>query len=132
MPWRRNNLKSVTVHLLATSIVANGFVGYAQSGVCTDLPSARFSSECSRSRCCCCPATGEGQSCCCGPQQNPPLPPAAALDEGRVGLNWMQWVNPPSVVFEVAACERGAPLPSQHLFFPLGRSVQLLLCIWRI
>ena len=129
----RKTLKLVTTLPLVVAIVTTGFAPVTRaSGPCIERDGVKLKRSCATSGRCCCAATAESRTCCCRQDKNPPPPPLTAPNDPERTLKLVPWVNAPSGEFVIITRER-ASLPYCGGFYsPLKRSVQTLLCVWRI
>jgi hypothetical protein len=132
MLLRHEKLKAAAILLLVVTVATSGFTPSAY-GACvfSDFQRDRSASKCSGSRCSCSTAKSEVRACCCDKREPAPAPsPVAAW--GKVGgdLNWIHWAYPPAAV--VADDAQVAREQRDSATNVLTRSIQSVLCIWRI
>ena len=128
----RKTLKLLTTLPLLVAIVATGFVPVTRaSSPCFEGNGVKLKSACATSRKCCCGMAGDSRTCsCCRDNESPPPPPATPIEPERT-YKWMPWADA-SAAFVIVTCERAILSQGSGLYSPLKRSVQSLLCIWRI
>jgi hypothetical protein len=124
-----DNLKVVFALLLTGSIAASGFAECGSTRFCTSVAGA--TSNCAAAECCCCRRTNESRTCCCASKESPPGPTTGSNQAGD-GLKWLSWAQAELEVASIIPIGLETTQPSSQLLTPVRRSVQLLLCIWRL
>jgi hypothetical protein len=127
---RHSKLKAAITLVLATSVAAGGFGQALCAGnPCAD--SSGTSPRCCGPQCVCPEAATEVRACCCGKHQSSPSPvPARMSAKAGVELSWIPWASPPAALVAIAALPHAGESVSSSP--AIERSVQSVLCIWRI
>jgi hypothetical protein len=132
MLWRRDKLKAAAILLLVAAVATSGFSNSTCGArVCSDFQSERTASKCSRSRCSCSTAESEIRACCCGEREQTPAPsPVAGWGKAGGELTWIHCAYPPAAV--VAQDAHAVTEQRDSATAVLNRSIQSVLCVWRI
>lgn len=94
---------------------------------------ANSGTACPRERACCCGAKAQPRGCSCHRNDKTPLAPSSAPYGLERVLKSVPWMVSPAPPCAVVAPEQAVRLQTVNLFFsPCERSVQSLLCVWRI
>ena len=130
---RCKNLKVATTLLLLVAIATTGFAPVAHAtGLCLERDGVKPVSDCATSAPCCCGTSPDTRACCCRQNETPsPQPPATPNDTGRT-IKWMPWIEAAFGHLMTAPPARSNSLPLRSFFTPFQRSIQSLLCVWRI
>jgi hypothetical protein len=80
---------------------------------------------------CCCGAKAAPRACACQRPNERPVAPPPVRDDSRA-LELAPWIASLATVWMAAAAESAAPAGPCDFFTPTSRSVQTLLCVWRI
>jgi hypothetical protein len=128
MNLRHDNLKVVVALLLTGSIAVGGLTECGSTRLCTNVAGA--TSSCAVSERCCCRRSGETGTCCCA-AESPPSPITASKQSDQ-GLKWLSWAKPALALTSLISTGLEAPQHGGQLLAPVRRSVQLLLCTWRL
>lgn len=130
-----NNLKFANRLLLLVVIAATGFAPVAHAtGPCLEKDGVKSLLDCAASAPCCCGTSPNTRACCCRGNDTPsPQLPAIPNDTSRT-VKWMPWIDAALCHLTLAPSERSNSLPARSFFFftPFQRSIQSLLCVWRI
>jgi hypothetical protein len=132
MLLRHDKVKAAAILLLVASIATSGFTKSACSaGACSDFQTDRPVSKCCGSRCSCFTAESEVRACCCGQREQSPAPsPVAARGKVSGDLTWIPGAYLPSAV--VVDDTQAVTEQRDSAATVLTRSIQSLLCIWRL
>jgi len=128
----RKTLKLVTTLPLLVAIVATGFVPVTRASDPCVGDGVKPKPACAASSRCCCKATAGSRACCCRRDNDSPPPPPATPNDSARALKWVPWVDAPSRIFVIVARQRASFAHGGGFYTSLQRSVQTLLCIWRI
>ena len=124
-----------TISRIATSLlglVAIGSMGFAAPRQCGDLKPRDPKSICGIDRPCCCGTTATSGACCCHRDEETPTPlPAPPDDQGRMQM-WVPWIGTPSALVVLVPREQADVVPFSSFISTFARSVQSLLCVWRV
>jgi hypothetical protein len=127
-----NNLKAATTLGTLVVVVVAGFTPVARAGRCIEHCRVTPAAGCVTAAPCCCGTTSETRACRCRQNGSPePQPPATPNDTGRT-IKWIPWLDTPQGLLTKDAPERSRFLPPVSFHTPIQRSIQSLLCIWRI
>jgi hypothetical protein len=129
---RSRKLKATLPLLLAMSIAVSGFGDLALAGRCTAAPDTARSLPCCANQCCCSGETGELRACCCVKKLPTPQPPTSSVNASPLELK-LALSTHPAFAFATLTQVNGLPFTDEARFSsPIGPSVRLLCCIWRI
>ena len=129
---RHSNLRAAMALLVAFSVAMGGSgLAVCAAGPCADSQSASPTSKCCGPRCSCLDADHGVLTCCCSKRDKEPAPsPISASIKSRVELTWIPWAIPLATStfwFAFIHAEEAGSASSL-----IARSVQSVLCIWRI
>lgn len=130
---RCKNLKFATALLMLVTIAATGLVPVAPATVvCLEQDGVKPAVVCANSASCCCEPTAESRACGCRQNDDVPSPlPAVPNDSGRT-LKWVARIDAPLGELVLAPPGRTNPLQRRSFSASFQRSLQTLLCVWRI
>jgi hypothetical protein len=132
MMFRRRSIPNVATTLALVLAIAGAGMGGPQMvrpacGIAFEPPKIA-PQECGHERSCCCGKNESPRACGCDREQPPT--PAAPDDAGRT-LKLATWIDaPPAILTALEAKRQSAP--RDPIFYSPQRSVQSLLCVWRI
>jgi hypothetical protein len=132
MDWQQSNLNAAIILMLATSVAAGGF-GQTRcaANLCVDSSAGASTSGCCGPQCRCSGAVSEVRACCCTkPDKDPAQLPATTSSKVSTDLSWIPWAYLPAGAVAIAALAHAEESVSSSS--PIVRSVQSVLCIWRI
>jgi len=124
-------LKIATTLLMLVAIAATGFVPVALAEPCVVQDGVK-PAACATATRCCCGTSPEARACCCRQNDTPSQPPPAAPNDTGRTLKWTPWIDAPLSDLGIAHPEQSNPLPPRSFFTPFQRTIQSLLCVWRI
>jgi hypothetical protein len=126
-------VRSGVAWLLSAAVFTGGFGASARGGRCsTELAGARRTPRCAAAKCCCCDGKAPGQICRCGADDVPRPVPATAAHDGPLVIKWIPW-NQQAGHVDIGGVAGSREVPrSLPYSCSERRSVQMLLCTWRI
>jgi hypothetical protein len=132
MFWRRKNLKVATTLLGLVVIAVAGMVPATSAGPSRDHECAKRPLRCAGSANCCCSKSAKAGPCCCGKNDAPLSPPPVIPNDTRGALKWIPWIGTPADDLVIVRAERTIRFHTCDFLPIFQRSVQVLLCVWRI
>jgi hypothetical protein len=121
--------KVATTLVVLLTIVATGLAPVADASSLCALGNGVES--CAVEVSCCCGDMAEARACCCRREKDSP-PPASVPSNAGSALKWMTWVETQASTLAIATPDHADLLPGRSIFAFHPRSVQSLLCVWRI
>ena len=130
---RCQNLKVATTLFMAVVVAATGFAPVAHvTDSCMEHDGVMSVLVCFTSARCCCGTSPDTRACCCRQNDAPyPQPPAIPNDSCRT-IKWMPWIDELLGQQTFFLPKRSNSLPTPSFSIPFQRSIQSLLCVWRI
>jgi hypothetical protein len=130
----RPSILNVALTLLTVLAIAGmgfGAAGMPREGCAVSATAGVRDSDSPCPQACCCGTTASPRACGCDRDEETPAWPPPPPDDWR-SAKWSPGIDAAKVVPLTAASENEAPALNRLFYSPPQRSLQSLLCVWRI